>query len=156
MTVDITGVQPLSSPNDLSLIERVRTYFRLSDAHDPSSLDLFHDDFEFCFPRFGLSRGKAQFQEFRLGLRDTVLEMRHPQEHLRLHQSGNTVIVEGVTEGRIGDRTWRGGETPGGRFCSVFEFDGPLISRMWIYLDPDYIGDPSHAVTWPESDERGW
>lgn len=25
-----------------------------------------------------------------------------------------------------------------GRFCSVFEFSGGLITRMYIYVDPDF------------------
>ena len=141
---------------DSGLADIVREYYRRSDAKDPSGIDLFRDDFEFYFPRFGTSRGKTQFQEFRRGLRETVDELRHPQEHLEVTEVGAKVFVEGITEGRIGERTWRGGETPGGRFCAVFEFTGELIARMWIYLDPDYVGDPAGAVSWPPSDERGW
>jgi hypothetical protein len=40
-------------------------------------------------------------------------------------------VVEGTTHGADREGVeWSGGKTAGGRFCSVFEFRGPLIARM--------------------------
>jgi len=46
--------------------------------------------------------------------------------------------------------------TPGGRFCSVFEFRDGKISRMYIYLDPDYAGVDSDRFLWPNEGRLNW
>ena len=67
----------------------------------------------------------------------------------------NTVAVEGTTYGADKEGAeWNGGKTPGGRFCSVFEFRESLISRMHIYLDPDYTGRDRPRFLWGEN--RQW
>ena len=55
-------------------------------------------------------------------------------------------IVEGVE--------WDGGRTAAGRFCSVFEFRGPLVARMHIHLDPDYTGRDEDRFPWGR--DRRW
>jgi hypothetical protein len=71
--------------------------------------------------------------------------------------AGQTVFVEGYTRGatRTGAE-WVGGSTPGGRFCSVFEFQGSKIARMYIYLDPDYAGADSARFLWNEPSRLSW
>jgi hypothetical protein len=63
---------------------------------------------------------------------------------------GNTVVVEGATRGQLtevaGGGAWT--ETEGGRFCSVFECGGGKITRMHIYLDPDYAGRDTARYPW--------
>ena len=67
----------------------------------------------------------------------------------------DVVVVEGTTRGAdLEGGRWRGGETPGGRFCSVFAFRGPLISRMHIYLDPDYASRDEERFLWGR--DRVW
>jgi hypothetical protein len=51
-------------------------------------------------------------------------------------------------------RTWKGGETPGGRFCNVFEFRGERIARVNVYLDPDYLGEDEARFRWGRKDRR--
>jgi hypothetical protein len=61
-----------------------------------------------------------------------------------------------ATAGNDGDgRIWDGGKTPGGRFCSVFDFaDDGLISRMFIYLDPDYTSLDRDRFHWKRTAAR--
>jgi len=34
--------------------------------------------------------------------------------------------------------SWPDNNVSTGRFCSVFEFEGKRISRMYVYVDPDF------------------
>jgi hypothetical protein len=52
-------------------------------------------------------------------------------------------------------KSWAAGETPDGRFCNVFEFKGDLISRVHIYLDPDYVSEDQPRFLWG-LDSRTW
>jgi hypothetical protein len=85
-----------------------------------------------------------------------VLEgIRHDQEKLVFIPSGDRLAVEGVSEGEMVSGRWKGGETPGGRFCNVFEFRGDRIARLFVYLDPDYLGEDKARFRWPQQD-RSW
>jgi len=140
-----------------TLSQIVAEYYRRADAGRSDVLDLFTDDFELYFPKFGVSRGKTAFGEFATGLLATLQSIAHDQARLSFITSGHTVVVEGTTRGVTRDGTaWEGGKTPGGRFCSVFAFRGHLISRMFIYLDPDYGSADRARFLWPESESRHW
>jgi hypothetical protein len=71
--------------------------------------------------------------------------------------SGRQLIVEGTTEGSDNEgRTWNGSKTPGGRFCSVFDFaEEALIERMYIYLDPDYTSMDNDRFHWKRTARVG-
>ena len=70
--------------------------------------------------------------------------------------SGSHLVVEGTTRGTTkSGKAWTGGETPGGRFCNVFEFRDGLISRVHIYLDPDYVSEDTPRFHWGQ-DGRTW
>src|SRR5690625_7994134 len=47
----------------------VREYFRKVDARDPGLLDMYTDDVQLYFPKFGLGHGKSAMADFaeRLG-----------------------------------------------------------------------------------------
>jgi len=117
-----------------------REYFLRADQGRMDVLDLFTQDTEFYFPKFGVGRGRDEFIE--LATSTGVAKMMHRLDDLRLIVEGNYAVVEGTSAGTLNDgQTWSGGETPGGRFCSIFTFDDQLrIERMFIYLDPDYGG----------------
>jgi ketosteroid isomerase-like protein len=134
----------------------IRSYFDLVDAGDPKILELFSDDFEFYFPGFGVGRGRDAFAACMTGFQGKVDELRHHMDDLEFTMAGNRVVVEGTTEGRIGTKTWNGGTTPGGRFCSVFDVDGGRIVRMYVYLDPDYTSDNDLGFPWPADREVSW
>ncbi len=137
------------------MIEAVQEYFTRSDAGRPDALELFTDDVQIYFPKFGITRGKSGLLELAEGLFGTLGELGHDLSTFTVHVAENTVVVEGTTRGR--DRAgnpWSGGETPGGRFCSVFEFRDGLIGRMHIYLDPDYTGPDRDRFLW--GTDRRW
>jgi SnoaL-like domain len=143
------------------LLPIVMRYFELADS-DPLGAEmfaLFDDDLEFYFPKFGISRGKEGFREFAQAMGGVFARAAHHPDEFRFVVSGPSVVVEGTTEGETLDGgSWHGGQTPGGRFCSVFELDPErgLIRRMYIYLDPDYASRNSGDFHWPRDSGRGW
>jgi hypothetical protein len=136
-------------------IESATTYFEMVDKGE-LPFELFTPDFEFFFPKYVVGRGPEEFREFAAGLWGAGLKSQHRRNELKYMASGRHVIVEGATVGSdAGGRTWDGGKTPGGRFCSVFDFsDEGLISRMFIYLDPDYTSLDNERFHWKRASLR--
>lgn len=134
----------------------VQEYFRKVDEGAADLHTLFASDALIYYPKFGLGRGSAAMAELGGGIMRLIREMQHPLETMTFHPSGSTMIVEGVTRGsdRQG-RRWSGGETPGGRFCNVFDIRDGLIQRMFIYLDPDRLGDDGDRFLWG-TEGRAW
>jgi len=140
-----------------ALIQLAEEYYRRADAGQPDVLDLFTEDVELFFPKFGVRRGKAAFGELATGLLGSLKSIVHDKPGLKCIAVGRTVFVEGTTRGETRDGTqWEGGKTPGGRFCSIFEFRDRLISRMYIYLDPDYGSADRGRFLWPDTVARHW
>lgn len=138
------------SPN----VTVVKEYFRRSDARQADVFDLLDDDIEFYFPKHGIGRGKADFARFGAVLA-RAMDVYHDQEGLRFIESGDVVVVEGTTHGRdASGRSWRGGETPGGRFCSIYEVRDGRIARSFIYADPDYTSRHHDGFLWGA--DRTW
>jgi ketosteroid isomerase-like protein len=134
-----------------------REYFVRADAGRSEVTDLFADDIEIFFPKFGIARGKAAFWDLAKGLLGSISSLVHDMDKLSYITSGETVVVEGTTHGALrSGQTWAGGETPGGRFCSVFQFRDGLISRMYIYLDPDYGSADAERFLWGRDKARRW
>jgi hypothetical protein len=130
-------------------INVAKAYFEKVDKGE-LPLELFTADFEFFFPKYGVGRGPEEFREFAAGLWGAGLKSQHHRDQLKYIATSAGVVVEGTTVGCDGEsRAWNGGKTPGGRFCSVFDFnDEGLISRMFIYLDPDYTGLDKDRFYW--------
>ncbi|MFM0341774.1 nuclear transport factor 2 family protein [Paraburkholderia fungorum] len=137
-------------------VATAKEYFARGDAGRPDLFELFADGFQFYFPKFGIGHGKAEFTELATGLIGSLKSISHDIEAMKFLEGSNFVVVEGTTEGIYGDGTaWSGGRTAGGRFCSLFEFrDDGLISRMHIYLDPDYSSKDAGRFLWGA--ERQW
>ncbi len=140
-----------------SKVDVVRDYYMRMDAGRPDTLDLFTEDVEIYFPKFGVAQGKDAFGQLASGLLGSLKSIEHNQADLRFSLAGDTVVVQGTTRGETADGTkWSGGETPGGRFASVFDFRGDLISRMYIYMDPDYGGHDKARFLWNDVPGRRW
>jgi ketosteroid isomerase-like protein len=145
----------MSTSEVTSLQALAREYFVRADAGRPEVADLFADDVEIFFPKFGVARGKAAFWDLARGLLGSLSSLAHDIDKFSYITSGQTVVVEGTTYGVLRNgQTWAGGETPGGRFCSVFQFRNGLISRMYIYLDPDYGGADTQRFLWGRTGRR--
>jgi hypothetical protein len=130
----------VSSPNDQNRIKVIQEYFRLADQGRPEVLELFHEDAELYFPKFGFGVGRQSLFEMFKGFEGSLEFIQHDYDKLTFIPAGDYVVVEGTSHGRLSGRAWTGGETPGGRFCNVFRFGGDRISSLHIYLDPDYTG----------------
>jgi hypothetical protein len=137
------------------MIETAKAYFAKVDGGE-LPLELFTPDFEFYFPKFGVGRGAEDFREFGSGLWAAGYKAQHHKPQLTYTATGRQVIVEGTTEGSDGGgRIWNGGETLGGRFCSVFDFaENGRIARMYIYLGPDYTGLDRDRFHWRRAQPR--
>ncbi len=139
------------------LLNLAREYFVRADAGRSDTMDLFTQDVEIYFPKFGVRRGYEAFAQLAQGLLGSLERISHDLQRCTFTAAGQTVFVEGYTRGatRAGAK-WVGGSTPGGRFCIVFAFQGSKISRMYIYLDPDYAGADSARFLWNESGRLSW
>jgi ketosteroid isomerase-like protein len=125
--------------DDAAQIQAVNTYFRKVDTNDPTILDIFTDDVQIFFPKMGLAHGKAALVKFSEILMNHLESIEHDIEAFNYIISGNVVVVEGTERGltRQGIR-WPDSVVSQGRFCNVFEFDGRLIRRVHVYVDPDF------------------
>jgi ketosteroid isomerase-like protein len=138
-----------TTETDRQQIALAQEYFRRVDAGRADLPDLLTEDVEFYFPKFGIGRGKAAFGELAAGMGRVFEFVEHDYRGYSFICSGTTLVVEGTTRGELKNgRSWAAGETPGGRFCNVFQFRGDLISRVYIYLDPDYGSEDTSRFLW--------
>jgi ketosteroid isomerase-like protein len=109
------------------------------NARDPTVLDLFTNDVQIFFPKFGLAHGKTALVQFSDIMNSQLESIEHDIGAFNYIVSGNCVVVEGTERGvtRNGVR-WPDGIVSQGRFCNVLEFDRALIRRMHTYVDPDF------------------
>lgn len=130
-----------------SRLETIRTYFRRVDARDPALLELFTDDVEFFFPKFGAARGKAAIVEFGARLGRFLDTLEHDIDGLKFIVAGDVIAVEGREWGTMKNGVrWPDENISQGRFCNVFVFEGSLISRTYIYVDPDFTSEDRERI----------
>jgi hypothetical protein len=104
--------------NDQEKIKIAREYFIRADQGSPV-LELFHEDAEVYFPKFGFGFGRNSFLEMVKGFEGTLESIRHDYDLLTFIPSADYLVVEGTSQGRMSGKSWAGGKTPGGRFCNV-------------------------------------
>ncbi|OLT45937.1 hypothetical protein BJF85_18380 [Saccharomonospora sp. CUA-673] len=128
-------------------IEIVRDYFRKIDGGDPSVMDLYTEDVELYFPKFGYGTGKADMAEFARRLGQELGSLEHDIDGLEIIVAGDRIVVEGREWGTTADgRSWPDGIISTGRFCNVFTFRDTLISSVHIYVDPDFTSSHREKV----------
>jgi ketosteroid isomerase-like protein len=142
------------SLNDQDKIAVAREYFMRADQGRADLLDLFHEDAEFYFPKFGFGFGRESIFEMVKGFQGILEYIQHDYETLIYIPSGDFIVVEGTSHGKLAGKSWIGGKTPGGRFCNVFKFRNHLISSLHVYLDPDYTGEDEARFRWGKN--RVW
>src|SRR5260370_31488718 len=132
--------------------------FRSGDAGDFPA-ELFAQDFQFYFPKFGVGHGAAAFFEMAGGMMNAIVKRAaHHIDDMLFIEQGNRVAVEGTTEGTDVDGVeWHGGRARGRPFCSIFVFgQNGLIERMHVYRDPDYTGRHKGGFAWPGRSPDQW
>jgi ketosteroid isomerase-like protein len=134
--------------SDQEKIATAREYFLRADQGRPDLLDLFHEDVEIYFPKFGIGHGRQSFLDIVKGFAGSLESIQHDYDGLKFLPSGDHLVVEGTSHGKMSGKSWVGGKTPGGRFCNVFAFRDGRIAGLHIYLDPDYTGDDEARFRW--------
>jgi hypothetical protein len=116
-----------------------------------SILDLFADDAQVYFPKWGLANGKNEVGKLFGDVGATIKKIVHDYSHFNWIMSGtDTFAVEGTSHGEHKDGPWRAGvpDHGAGRWCDVFEVRDFLIQRCFVYLDPDYAGKDTARYPW--------
>ncbi|MFJ8009530.1 nuclear transport factor 2 family protein [Streptomyces fagopyri] len=127
-------------------------YFRLVDSADPAILDLFTDDAQMFFPKFGIAFGKDQIAAFAQGFAGQISSIQHDIPGLTVISSGNYVVTEGSVQGTTrSGAAFPDGKSSYGLFCNVFEFEDERIKRLHIYEDPDFGHTHAEGVAWGKS-----
>jgi ketosteroid isomerase-like protein len=123
-------------------------YFRRLDRGE-DFLELFADDAQVYFPKWGVANGRAEMERLFTELGALFTEIEHVSEYFNYVIQGDMVVVEGTTFGVAADGTpWRAGVSHAGRWCDVFEIRDFKIQRCFIYLDPDYAGADTERYPW--------
>ena len=115
-----------------------------------SILDLFADDAQVYFPKWGLANGKKNIGQLFGDVGGTLTSIVHHYSHFNWVISGDMVVCEGTSHGEHRDGPWRAGvpEWAAGRWCDVFEIRDWKIQRCFIYLDPDYAAKDTARYPW--------
>jgi hypothetical protein len=120
-----------------------------------SILDLFADDAQVFFPKWGLATGKEQITRLFTDFAGQIRYILHDYGSFNWIMTGTDVFaVEGTSFGSHAGGDWRAGVTHAGRWCDVFEVRDFLIQRCFIYLDPDYAGKDTQRYPWLAADGR--
>ncbi len=120
-----------------------------------SILDLFADDAQVFFPKWGLATGKPQIGRLFADFGGLLKNILHDYAAFNWIMTGTDVFaVEGTSAGTHQDGPWRAGVTHAGRWCDVFEVRDFLIQRCFIYLDPDYAGLDVGRYPWLSANGR--
>jgi ketosteroid isomerase-like protein len=128
-------------PDEHEQIRLAKTYFSKVDAGDGDLLGLFTEDVQAYFPKIGTTRGKAELVQLVQRLTRVVPRFAHDPALMVFTREGSRLVVEGTETGVFADGTpWPVGAGSEGRYCNVFDFEGPLIRRLFIYVDPDFAG----------------
>lgn len=139
----------MSTAQSSERVNTIREYFSKADAGDASLFNLFTEDVETYFPKYGIGKSKQDLAELFVGFSGNIEKITHDQSSFRFYLSDDGVAVEGLTRGRTKQGVeWTGGKTPAGRFCSVFTFRDSLISRIHVHLDPDFAGQDDARFFW--------
>ena len=122
-----------------SRIEIVKQFYSKLDQADATLLELFTEDTEVFFPKFGTAKGKSSLGELGKCFALEIDKIQHMQDKFRFISDGDTLVVEGQMRGvmQSGER-WPTAEAGSHHFCAVFEFNQLLIQRLSIFLDPDF------------------
>ncbi|NML69199.1 nuclear transport factor 2 family protein [Chryseobacterium sp. RP-3-3] len=129
---------------------KIETYFNKIDSgtFDDEYFGLYTEDVEMYYPKFGFEKGKQGIKNFGKVIGKHLEKLTHDMQNFRYIFSDPIIVVEGNEKGitRSG-KEWPDYTTSFGKFCNVFEFDGELIKRVHIYVDPDFTSEDTERLT---------
>src|SRR6266853_3768678 len=112
----------MSSPTDQNRIKVVQDYFRLADQGSREILELFHEDAEIYYPKFGFGFGRQSFFELTKGFEGALEFVRLDYDNLKIIPDGDYVFVEGTSRGKLSGKTWTGEKLPAAVFVMSSSF----------------------------------
>ncbi|UWX61194.1 nuclear transport factor 2 family protein [Chryseobacterium oranimense] len=128
----------------------IETYFKKIDSgiFDDEYFDLYAEDVEMYYPKFGFEKGKQGIKNFGKVIGKHLEKLTHDIQNFRYIFSDTVIVVEGKEKGvtRSG-KEWPDNHISFGKFCNVFEFDGELIKRVHIYVDPDFTSEDTERLS---------
>lgn len=113
--------------------------------------DHFSDDAEVFFPKWGVARGKEEVTKMFSDVGGTLKGITHHYDKFIWYMNGSdSFAVEGTSEGEHRDGPWMADQPKwgAGRFCDCFTVKDGKITRLFIYLDPDYAGKDTARYGW--------
>ena len=113
-------------------IKVAREYFMRADQGRPDILELFQEDAEVYFPKFGLGFGRNSFLEMVKGFEGALEYIQHDYDCLTFIPSADYLIVEGTSQGRMSGKSWAGGQNTW----------RPLLQRLQVSRWPNI--EPAH------------
>src|SRR5476649_1845602 len=92
-----------------SRIEVIRQFYAKLDQADATLLDLFTEDTEVFFPKFGTAKGKSSLGELGKRFALEIDMIQHIQDKFRFISDGETLVLEGQMRGvmQTGERWLR-------------------------------------------------
>ena len=96
--------------SDQDKTKLAREYFMRADEARQDILELFHEDAEIYFPKFGFGFGRQSFFEMAKGFEGSLESIQHDYESFTFIPSGDYLIVEGTSHGRMSGKSWAGGK----------------------------------------------
>jgi hypothetical protein len=87
--------------NDQEKIKIAREYLIRADQGRPDVLELFHEDAEIYFPKFGFGFGRNSFLAMVKGFEGALEYIQHDYDRLNFIPSTDYLIVEGTSQGRM-------------------------------------------------------
>src|SRR6185295_2801332 len=91
----------MNSLSPQNKIKMAQDYFRLADQGRPEILELFHEDVEIYFPKFGFGVGRQSFLELVKGFEGSLEFIQHDYDQLKFIPAGDYVVVEGTSHGKL-------------------------------------------------------
>jgi len=111
----------------------------------------FTQDAEVYFPKWGVARGMDEIVQMFSDVGGTLKGITHHYDGFNWYMTGtDRFVVEGTSEGIHRDGPWMADDPKwgAGRWCDCFEVTDGKISRLFIYLDPDYAGKDTERYNW--------
>lgn len=126
-------------------LSKAQSYFELinnGQFNTKAFADLFTEDVEIYYPKFGYAKGMEGIASFSQQVRKLITELYFEMDKFTYITNEKYVIVEGAEKGitRTGIQ-FPDGIVSHGKFCTVFEFESSRIKRMHCYVDPDFGGE---------------